>query len=229
MELDAPFRAPSGRAVWFSFGTLVANAAARVLQVDPGELQVGVRAAHRGARLHGEVFLYDNVPGGAGYARAIADHLESILRKALELGRTCFNEECSGACYHCLYDYGNQSIHPLLDRDLGAALLAYLLEGARPQVDESRVERAIVALGDFVRPAWEIQPGSTVENHRFAMVLKDDAGQRLGLSVIHPLESRPSATERQAILAQSGIRPAAHTLFDLERRPFWVANNLLAI
>ena len=41
-SLDAPIIEPSGRAVWYSFGTLVAEAAARYLQVDPDEVQIGV-------------------------------------------------------------------------------------------------------------------------------------------------------------------------------------------
>jgi hypothetical protein len=101
--MDAPFWEPSGRAVWYSFGTLLANAAALVLQVDPGELKVGVRAVWRGpGRLHGEVFLYDDVPGGAGYARAIQQNLEAILKKALDLGQHCPNPDCSGctALFH---------------------------------------------------------------------------------------------------------------------------------
>ena len=35
--LDAPMMEPSGRAVWYSFGTLMAEAAARYLQVSPEE------------------------------------------------------------------------------------------------------------------------------------------------------------------------------------------------
>src|SRR5262249_3838927 len=82
-EMDAPITEPSGRAVWYSYGTLLANAAMRVLQLDPGELKVGVRPVKRGpGRLHGEVFLYDDVPGGAGYARAVGEHLEEICWKA---------------------------------------------------------------------------------------------------------------------------------------------------
>ena len=41
--LDAPFMEPSGRAVWHSFGTLMGEAAARALQINPDEIQVGVR------------------------------------------------------------------------------------------------------------------------------------------------------------------------------------------
>src|SRR5258708_4142569 len=109
--MDAPLQQPSGRAAWYSFGVLVANAAAIILQIDPGELKVGVRAVRRGLdhRLHGEVFIYDDVPGGAGYARAIEQNMQVILEKALELGEQCANPDCGGACYHCMFDYRNQA------------------------------------------------------------------------------------------------------------------------
>src|SRR5438309_1149722 len=83
-----------------------------VLQIDPGELKVGVRPVRRTpSRIHGEVFLYDDVPGGAGYARAIEQNLGEILQKALDLGEHCLNPNCAGACYHCMYDYRNQMLH----------------------------------------------------------------------------------------------------------------------
>ena len=79
--LDAPMMEPSGRAVWYSFGTLMSEAAARYLEIDPDEVQVGVRPMRDGfGRVQGEVFIYDNVPGGAGYARAIQDSLRGITQ-----------------------------------------------------------------------------------------------------------------------------------------------------
>ena len=110
--LDAPMMEPSGRAVWYSFGTLMAEASARYLQVSPEEVQIGVRPTRdRIGRVQGEVFIYDNVPGGAGYARAIQDSLGQIIELALEMGRICPNVNCSGACYHCLLGY-RESANP---------------------------------------------------------------------------------------------------------------------
>ena len=102
---------PSGRAIWYSFGTLMAEAAARVLQINPDEVQVGVRPMRDSlGRIQGEAFIYDNVPGGAGYARAIQDRLHEIVLKALEMGRQCPNQNCNEACYHCLLGYRNQRL-----------------------------------------------------------------------------------------------------------------------
>jgi hypothetical protein len=226
--LDAPFWEPSGRAVWYSFGTLLANAAALVLQVDPGELKVGMRAVWRGpGRLHGEVFLYDDVPGGAGYARAIQQNLDEILEKALDLGQHCSNPDCSGACYYCLYDYRNQSLHPLLDRKLGTAVLEFLLQGSTPSVSKHEADRYAANLIEFARAGWTVKPAITVGTRYFPCVFQDSAGQQIGLWVIHPLQVRPGPAETGAILAQSGLRCAIHTTFNLERRPFWVLNNLI--
>jgi len=228
-NLDAPFHNPSGKAVWFSFGTLLANAAAIVLQVDPGELKVGVRAVQRAPkRIHGEVFIYDDVPGGAGYARAVANNLDEILHKALELGQSCSNPECPGACYHCMFDYRNQVYHPLLDRRLGAAVLEFLLLGRVPTLTTLQSERCAGMLEEYARANWTVGEPVTVGTVRLPRVLVDKGGQRVGLWVIHPLQARPASDVTSRILAQSGIRCAVHTSFDLEHRPFWVMNNLIS-
>lgn len=225
--LDAPFGTPAGKAVWYSFGTLIANAASIVLQLDPGELKVGVRAVLRGPdRVHGEVYLYDDVPGGAGYARAIGRHLEEILGKALELGSQCQNPTCVGACYHCMFDYRNQTLHPLLDRPLGVAVLEYILQGKLPSLSSQQVSEAVTALDEYVHGKYQLEPGRYVLGYELARVFSNKV-ERIGLWVIHPLQARPSPTERQKVTAVSGFRCAVHTSFDLIRRPFWVMNNLI--
>jgi Lhr-like helicase len=227
-SLDAPFSERSGQAVWYSFGTLLSNAATITLQINPGELKVGVRPIRRTpSRIHGEVFIYDDVPGGAGYAHAIQQNLPEILQKALEIGEICSNALCSGACYHCMYDYRNQALHPILDRELGSSLLRFLLEGQEPTLDYARVEKAAVAFQEYARDSWQVLPGADIGNKHFPLVLEDKSGGRVGLWVIHALQSPPSLAERQAILAEHGLKCAVHTLFDLERRPFWVLQNLI--
>lgn len=225
--LDASFYEPSGRAVWQSFGTLVANASAIILQVDPTELKVGIRAVRRPPnRIHGEIFLYDNVPGGAGYARAIQDNLETILEKALELGTECTNPECAGACYQCMFDYGNQAVHPLLDRRLGVGVLRYLLRNEHPRLAREHIDRVAEGFKEYARAAYKILPETVIANTYFPVLLQDRAGQKTGLWVIHPLQALPAANER-AKIAAAGVRPAIHNFFDLERRPFWVLNHLV--
>ena len=164
-EMDAPFTEPAGRAVWQSFSTLMGEAAARVLQINPDEIQAGVRPMRDPAgRILGEAFIFDDVPGGAGYARAIYDHLGEISQLALDLARTCHNPECDSACYHCLLGYRNQSVHNLLDRQLARSLLEYLLNGSRPQIPARQLPALADTLRAYVPPGWRVrEPASTPE------------------------------------------------------------------
>ena len=54
----------------------------------------------------------------------------------------------AGACYRCLLDYQNQPIHGLLDRQLGRAVLAYVLEGTEPALSHARSDELAAYLRD---------------------------------------------------------------------------------
>ena len=225
--LDAPMMEPSGRAVWYSFGTLMAEAAARYLQVSPDEVQVGVRPTRDLlGRLQGEVFIYDNVPGGAGYARAIQDRLREITELAVDMGRSCPNASCSGACYHCLLGYRNQQIHNLLDRNLAIAVLEFLLEGGRPGL--GRQDEVMLATGveQYLRSNW-VMLGASECPEQFGAVFRAARDVHIGIQPLHPLSARPIPTELEKLREETGVFPRVYTSFDLLRRPFWVANDML--
>ena len=225
--LDAPMMEPSGRAVWHSFGTLMAEAAARYLQVSPEEVQIGVRPTKdRIGRVQGEVFIYDNVPGGAGYARAIQDSLGQITELALEMGRSCPNVSCSGACYHCLLGYRNQQIHNLLDRELSVSVIEYLLEGRKPSLDREHGMVLSTGVGEYLRSNWAAVDARECPD-QFGAVFRAGKDVRMGILPIHTLAARPMSAELERLREETGIVPRAYTSFDLLRRPFWVANDLL--
>ena len=224
--LDAPMMEPSGRAVWYSFGTLIAEAAARYLQISPDEVQVGVRPMRDSlGRVQGEVFIYDNVPGGAGYARAIQRSLHEITKLALEMGRNCPNARCSGACYHCLLGYRNQQIHNLLDRSLSVSVLEFLLEGRRPGLSRQHAVSMASGLEEYTRSNWAILDVKECPD-QFGAVFKSRNGIPIGVQPIHPLSARPISAVLNKLREATGILPRVYTSFDLLRRPFWVANDL---
>lgn len=229
-ELQTRFWLPSGQACWHSMASLVATAASVVLQVDRQELQTGARPLLRGTDLSGEAFIYDNVPGGAGYARAIRDHLPEILEQAEALGRRCSNPDCEGACYQCLLNYRNQSLHHLLDRDLGTAMLAYARRGERPQLSHATQRSLVASIENHLDHAWEVRAGGTFCSTYAPAVLRSRTGQfaeDVALRVHHPLQAPPTLAERQDLLADHGLRLAAFDTFDLARRPYTVMTQLL--
>ncbi|MDE0213379.1 MAG: DUF1998 domain-containing protein, partial [Deltaproteobacteria bacterium] len=221
-----PFVEPSGRAVWHSFGTLMGEAAARVLQITPDEIQIGVRPMRDSfGRVQGEVFIYDDVPGGAGYARAIHDNLKEVAELALDMGKHCPNKDCAGACYHCLLGYRNQRIHNLLDRNLGVAVLDYLLKNRRPDLPEEQRTGLVGGLTEYLRSGWRLlDPGQSPKP--FSAVFETGGREQVGIHPVHPLSARPGAGTLAQLLETTGILPKIYTSFDLLRRPFWVANQL---
>jgi ATP-dependent helicase YprA (DUF1998 family) len=120
-------------------------AAARRLDIDPGELQAEYRPALSDggqAGLEAEIYLYDTLAGGAGFARRVADHGPRVLEDAIRLLEGCPGG-CDRSCYRCLRSFRNRFEHGLLDRHLGASLLRYLLAEEEPKLDPHRIEQAV--------------------------------------------------------------------------------------
>jgi ATP-dependent helicase YprA (DUF1998 family) len=226
-ELEAPFTDDGGLAVWHSFGTLVANAASKMLQIDPSEIKVGVRPANRGSgRMHGEVFIYDDVPGGAGYARNIKDNLHAILEKALELGLTCYNPECSGACYQCMLDYRNQRQHSILDRRLGVDLLNFVLNGSMPSTIDADINSSIQILSEYGKGEYTFGSSTVINDEYYDLTATDTSGKKYAIRIIHPLTKRMNNREQAKIESSKRIRPHWFTFFEIQRKPFYVINLL---
>ncbi len=61
------------------------------------------------------LILIDAVPGGAGHATKIREHLEDLVSSALRIVQNC---DCGvdSSCYSCLRTYGNQTLHDDLVR-----------------------------------------------------------------------------------------------------------------
>jgi hypothetical protein len=104
-------------------------------------------------------------------------------------------------------------------------VLRYLLNGTVPQVTEERASFAAAGFVEYARASYQIRNPQTIGKHHFPVTLEDATGQKIALWVIHPLQAKPAAAERNEVAA-AGYRPAIHTTFDLERRPFWVLNHL---
>ena len=226
--LDASFLEPSGRAIWQSFGTLIGEAATKVLQIAPDEIQVGIRPMRDSfERIQGEVYIYDDVPGGAGYARAIHDNLEEVVKAALDMGRNCHNQDCTGACYHCLLGYRNQRIHNLLDRELATAVLEFLLNETRPELEVDKIASLSNRITEYIPPDLEsLEPS---DNQPFGTVFRTRTKQMIGIYTIHPFSAGPDETTLEGIERKTGIRPQVFNSFDLAMRPFSVANRLLQL
>ena len=102
--------------------------ASKELDVEFTELVTGFRLRSNSSGTFVDIYVYDSLSSGAGYAVSVAENIESLLRKVEDLLKSC---DCGSACYKCLKHYRNQYVHGILDRFAGLDLLRWGIYGER--------------------------------------------------------------------------------------------------
>jgi hypothetical protein len=91
----------------------------RVLETEASDIGVSGRAVTNrqstNADENTEFVFFDKTPGGAGFVKEAKNNWNKIVAETLQICESC---TCEKACYSCLKDYYNQSIHEYLNRKL---------------------------------------------------------------------------------------------------------------
>jgi len=89
------------------------------LDIDRQDID-GTLFPYNGNKLSPAIVLFDDVPGGAGHVKRIAEgnNLQNVISRALQIaGRCeCGGEQANSSCYGCLRSYSNQYCHDILNR-----------------------------------------------------------------------------------------------------------------
>ena len=101
-------------------------AACQELDIEFTELVTGYRVRHNQNGDFIDVYLYDSLSSGAGYAVSMESSIPELLEKTRELLSNC---DCDRACHKCLKHYRNQYIHGVLDRKAALELLDWGVAG----------------------------------------------------------------------------------------------------
>lgn len=193
----------------------LSNAACTKLGIEARELQAEHRPALTTAGTEGqeaEIFLYDTLPGGAGFARRAGDLGLSLLSDALRILEEC-PERCDLSCYRCLRSYKNKFEHDLLDRHLGAELLRYLLNGTYPYLDKSRIEKASNVLAEDLSrqklSGFRIQRNYVLKLPDFPeifapILITGEGGKRLVIDIYGPLTPNEPSNDSLRDLIEYG-------------------------
>ena len=187
----------------------LAKAACQMLEIEPGEIMAEYRPAltkDSAGRdgLEAEIFLYDTLPGGAGFSTLAAQSAGKLFELALTILKEC-PEGCDTSCYRCLRSFKNKIEHGLLDRHVGAELLDYLLSGIVPGFDEARVTASTRLLmhdlqrqgdsGEHFDSNMTVNVGNRA-NVPVPIVATSSKGKRLGVLIAAPLANdNPSDPE----------------------------------
>ena len=106
-------------------------AACHELDIEFTELVTGYRVRQNYNGDYIDIYLYDSLSSGAGYAVSIEDFIQKLLDKIRALLSEC---TCDIACYNCLKHYRNQFIHGMLDRKAALELLNWGEYGTREEI-----------------------------------------------------------------------------------------------
>lgn len=174
------------------------RAATGLLQIEPGEIMAEFRPALTidGIRgLEAQIFLYDTLPGGAGFSQNAANLGMKLFSEALRIMETC-PKNCDGSCYSCLRTFRNRIDHGLIDRHVGASLLQYLVHDnaksyspMRIRSSENLLHAALsrISIADTTIAHDVILESSIGERVVVPIVLTKTNGNRLFISLSDPL------------------------------------------
>lgn len=168
-------------------------AASKKLDVEFTELVTGYRLRTGAEASYVDIYLYDSLSSGAGYAVSVADEIDELLSDMKELLSSC---DCESACSKCLKHYRNQYVHGILDRFAALQLLEWGVYGIRaPSIEpenqinmllplanilkqsgcEITVDGDITAIGQSVTKKIVIYPAMWVEPHDTNTIFVSDA------------------------------------------------------
>lgn len=206
----------------------LAKAACQLLELESGEIIAEYRPALTSqgkTGLEAEIFLYDTLPGGAGFSAGLNESGDDLLQEARSILKDC-PENCDSSCYRCLRGFKNKIEHSLLDRHVGAQLLEYLITGELAEFSRERMRSSTTRLyNDLCR--------QNTPDVRFSMNAQVSATSATGTALTAPIRAT-RADGKQFVIALSAPLTPGHpadplvdeTLADL-KIPVVVENELI--
>jgi hypothetical protein len=151
------------------------------LDLDPSEFGAGFRIVPSLETdvTYLDVYLYDTLSGGAGYAELAGRNLTEILDDVQKLLEYC-PSQCERSCESCLRHYHNQHLRERLDRRVAAQLLRYARIGELPFEESARKQAADLAA---LQRLLELDGFRCTEEAGPIPVLIEKDGKRLAVGI----------------------------------------------
>jgi Lhr-like helicase len=157
------------------------QASSRMLEVDPKELNCGIRFLKIDKINYLDIFIYDTASGGAGYSGLLKQIKSSIFLQAKNLLDINQKNCCDSSCYRCLQNYSNRRIHTKLDKRFGMMLWNYIDSGNTPEFytgdEQLKIAAELVTLLEL--DGWKLD----TSNHKG---IKFNKSEKLLSFVIYP-------------------------------------------
>lgn len=128
---DSKLDLVSSYAIWLipaltTFAEALSLAASNELDVEYNDIKSGYRIRRTGTGLCADIYLYDSLSSGAGYANRVSELIDLVFDKMNDIFKGC---DCSASCPRCLQNFWNQREKNNLDRLLGKDFLSFVRYG----------------------------------------------------------------------------------------------------
>ena len=200
----APQVLPAGLSAMWSFAEVLRRGCQVHLDLEPNELQVGLKTIRKSGYQTALVFLADQLENGAGYAPEIGRPettkgiIEAVLRELTDRFESKEHSDCTDACPDCLRSYDNRMLHWAMDWRL-ALDMAELANGNSPRI--ARWLDGSDRLAERFIEAYHLQSRVAIESFNGVYGLVS-ASNSLTVLIGHPLWMREKEhfndTQRQA-------------------------------
>ncbi len=202
---DNEFSGKAGRSALTSFVEALSLAASRVLQIEEGELSGNWSPVLNGGNQVAQVFLYDLLPGGAGYTLQVKEQLRLVLEETERLLADC---NCETSCYRCIRHFGNNFFHHQLERKLALDLVRNLLYGMVPEFASDEKSRCLAGLKDILRlRGYKVEENVNVNGVMVPMRIGSKNDGQILVDVHHPLTDPAKVSSVVCDLANQMFRP----------------------
>jgi Lhr-like helicase len=214
---------PIGRAAWASLAFGIRNFAAKELDIDQSEIQVGLAPARRESQAVGGMFLADSLENGAGYASRIKGTIGDLLSglsEYFEGAHRRADRRCDSSCHLCLRDHINWPWHSLLDWRIALDLQSVLVGEAVTGYPFASSDKIILE-----KLASELQ--SDYSEIASAPALRGRSGSVIVF--VHPFMDTSTTSSEDFTVAARAELPAVQfaSTFDLAREPQKLLQRLL--
>lgn len=191
----------ASRAALTSLVEAICLAASRTLQIEEGELSGNWCPVLGENNQDAQIFLYDLLPGGAGYTRLVKQRLAEVIDETEKLLAGC---DCETSCYRCLRHYGNNYYHASLDRKLAYALLKFIKYGEYPVLTAIEKKFAIAPLLNLLKlQEIDAYPDAERKGVQVPLVIRREDHSEVWIDIHHPLIDSDALNSKIKLKAES--------------------------
>lgn len=120
-----------------------------LLDIDFSELVAGFRKRKTGKTAYLDVYLYDSLSSGAGYAVSLKEMIDELMSETERFLDEC---DCQTSCHNCLQHFRNQFVQSNLDRHSGLDLLRWARYGTlAPDMPVGRQRELLARIEDILK------------------------------------------------------------------------------